>query len=92
MAPPFNSLEAVAYSLEQLQGYPERIDWCCRYFFVRPDAMAPRASQTLIGIGGFHVSPNAAGCVELSYSILQSSHRRGYGTQAIQGLVEPASA
>ena len=50
--------------------------------------MIERSSETVVGDAGFHGPPNAAGMVEIGYSVIPSRRRRGYATEAARALVE----
>lgn len=45
------------------------------------------AEEGLVGVCGFKGRPDAAGSVEISYSILPSCRNRGYASEAVERLV-----
>lgn len=49
--------------------------------------MIERDSGTVVGDIGFHAPPDAAGTVELGYSVVPSRRRRGYATDAARAVV-----
>ena len=48
--------------------------------------------ETLVGTAGYKGPPDAAGMVEIGYSIVEAYHRRGIGLGAVQQLVDKAFA
>ncbi|WP_410505097.1 GNAT family N-acetyltransferase [Hymenobacter sp. BRD67] len=48
--------------------------------------------RTLVGTGGFMGPPDAAGVVELGYSIAADWRGRGLGSELVAGLVQQAAA
>jgi RimJ/RimL family protein N-acetyltransferase len=77
--------EAVAFSLQALQGNPKPGPWTTYYFVLR----APRV---LVGAGGFVRPPDAKWSVELGYSVLAAHRRKGYASEATAALVARAFA
>lgn len=55
--------------------------WSSRYFILKE----PR---TLIGLGGFKGSPNAAGLVEIGYSVVPEHQNLGFATEAVKALCD----
>jgi RimJ/RimL family protein N-acetyltransferase len=49
--------------------------------------LAPRTHGRLIGTAGFYGPPDAAGEVTIGYGMVEPEWGRGYGTQAVAGLV-----
>jgi RimJ/RimL family protein N-acetyltransferase len=49
--------------------------------------LIPRAHGRLIGTAGFYGPPNKAGEVTIGYGMVEPEWGRGYGTQAVAGLV-----
>jgi ribosomal-protein-alanine N-acetyltransferase len=79
---------------------PSRVAVTCA---TAPDADAPfghfgvwalveRDTRTVVGDAGFHGAPDAAGVVQLGYSIVPPRRRRGYATEAATALVTWALA
>ena len=54
--------------------------------------MIERATGTVVGDIGFHGPPDAAGRVEIGYSVVPVRHGRGYATEAAVALVRWARA
>jgi [ribosomal protein S5]-alanine N-acetyltransferase len=50
--------------------------------------MIERDRRTVVGDIGFHGPPDETGRVEIGYSVVPSSRRRGYATEAARALVE----
>ena len=50
--------------------------------------MIERDSGSVVGDIGFHGPPDAAGMVELGYSVIPLRRRRGYATEAADAIVE----
>jgi RimJ/RimL family protein N-acetyltransferase len=80
--PPLNTRATVEYTLDFLEGGPERAGWMA-WYFVR------KAGRVLIGQGGYCGSP-ADGAVEIGYSVLEAHQKQGYATEAARALVERA--
>jgi RimJ/RimL family protein N-acetyltransferase len=55
-------------------------------------ALVPRSYGLIIGTAGFFGPPDAAGEVTIGYGMVESELGRGYGTQAVAGLVEVCHA
>lgn len=81
--PDLNDLQMKDLSIKWFEGHPEGRGWLCWYFI----ACQP-GERTLIGIGGFSDVPTADGIVEIGYSVLSQFQRRGYATEAVNGLCE----
>jgi RimJ/RimL family protein N-acetyltransferase len=48
----------------------------------------PLAGGRTVGTAGFHGPPDASGQVTIGYGMVESAWGRGYGTEAVAGLVE----
>jgi ribosomal-protein-alanine N-acetyltransferase len=55
-------------------------------------AIVDRSSQTVVGDIGFHGPPDAAGSVEIGYSVMPGDRRQGYASEAALALVGWAAA
>ena len=86
--PQYNDLSTMQYMLDLIESDPENLP--CGYFYVvlRGSSTARR----LIGGCGFKGKPDAAGMVEIGYSLLPDQQNRGYGTELVAGLVSHAFA
>jgi [ribosomal protein S5]-alanine N-acetyltransferase len=80
--PEFNDSSTQAYFLGHLVEDPQSVGWWAWFFLLRQPE-----GRVLIGNGGFKGRPNAEGVVETGYSLLADYHKKGYGTEAIAGLV-----
>lgn len=80
--PDLNDLHMKELSIRWFENHPGDHGWLCWYF-----VLLKEPQRTLIGIGGFSDVPDASGTVEVGYSILPNFQRRGYATEALQGLV-----
>jgi RimJ/RimL family protein N-acetyltransferase len=72
--------QAMRFALAQLRHTSEQ-GWSAWYLVKRGKP------GDLVGIGSFKGRPNAAGSVEISYSILPGHQGRGFATEAVQRLV-----
>ncbi|QKG54542.1 GNAT family N-acetyltransferase [Hymenobacter sp. BRD67] len=63
--------------------------WYNWYALRKAEGDTPR---TLVGTGGFMGPPDAAGVVELGYSIAADWRGRGLGSELVAGLVQQAAA
>lgn len=68
-----------------LREHPEAAAWWL-YFFIE------KSGPLLVGVGGFKGAPDAAGMVELGYSIAPDHRRQGYATEATHGMLAFAFA
>jgi len=73
------------YRLDQIRADPSAAPWLVRAVFGRP-------ADAVVGHAGFHGPPDAAGMVEIGYSIVPEFRRRGYGRAAAIQLIEYAAA
>ena len=55
-------------------------------------ALVPREHGRIIGTAGFYGPPDDAGEVTIGYGMVEPEWGRGYGTQAVAGLVEACRA
>jgi len=79
--PELYSRPALAAVLQQLRDRAEH-GWSTWY-------LAGRGSEEgLIGVCGFKGRPDAAGSVEISYSILEPFRNAGYASESVQRLVD----
>lgn len=82
--------EAMEYFLEKLTaGGRDAAGWYNWYALLKAEGDVPR---TLIGSGGFTGPPDAAGAVEIGYSIATDWQRQGLATELVAGLVQQAAA
>lgn len=82
--PPLNDRESMAYFAERLERGPDYYGWMWWYITLgeRRDGR-----RVVIGSIGFKGVPDAAGTVEIGYSMVPAHQRRGYATEAVRGLV-----
>lgn len=72
---------AMRWSLKQLQD-PAEHGWSIWYLLTKRDN-----TPQVLGICGFKGKPDAAGSVEIGYSILKQFRMQGYATEAVARLV-----
>jgi RimJ/RimL family protein N-acetyltransferase len=73
----------------RLDAEPELAEgWLAWYIILKDDGGGP----VLIGNCGFKDPPDADGMVEISYSLLTAYQGRGYGSEAVAGLLAWAFA
>jgi len=73
--------EPMNYALRQLAD-PAEQGWSFWYLMTRDSG-----ARDLIGICGFKGRPNAAGSVEIGYSVLSQFRNQGLATEAVERLV-----
>ena len=73
--------EAMKYSLRQLED-PAEQGWSSWYLITGDDE-----KQEVLGICGFKGRPDAAGTVEIGYSVLAQFRNRGFATEAVERLL-----
>ena len=79
---------ALEYTQDRLADGPEQVGWWM-HFVVLVDDLGGR---TLVGSGGYKGPPSDDGTVEVGYAIVSDRQRRGYATEALQGLLARAFA
>lgn len=82
--PPLNDAESMSYFLRHLERGPDYYGWMWWYI-----ALGERRDgrRVIVGNIGFKGLPDATGTVEIGYSVLPAHQRRGYASEAVQGLV-----
>lgn len=83
--PPLYDRDSMRRTLGLLRQDATWEEWGLRYFVLR----RPRAPGLAVGVGGFKGAP-ADGSVEIGCSILRKHRRRGFATEAVEGLKERA--
>jgi RimJ/RimL family protein N-acetyltransferase len=86
--PEYLDAPALKYTLARLRERPEHQLWWL-YFVLCPGGPA---SRILIGSAGFKGPPDQSGIVEIGYGIVSDQRRRGYASEAAEGLVGRAFA
>ncbi|MBV9867712.1 MAG: GNAT family N-acetyltransferase [Abitibacteriaceae bacterium] len=85
--PGFNDADTVAFCVKQLSRGEDQVGWW-HWYVILPNH--PELGRVLIGLGGFKGQPMPEGDVEVGYAILEDFQRCGYGTEAVQGLIDCA--
>lgn len=81
--PQYNDLSTMQFMLDLIESDPANLSW--GYFYVVLRGSSP--ARRLIGGCGFKGKPDAAGMVEIGYSLLAEHQNQGYGTELVAGLV-----
>jgi len=84
--PPLNDEASNQWMIRMLEQNPETGGWAMWYYLLRRDGQRP----ILVGNGGYKGPPTPDGTVEIGYSIVESYHRRGLGSEAARGLTDHA--
>ena len=85
--PPLYDSEAIRWMLAHLEESSDWEEWGFRYFVLR----RPESDLGLaVGAGGFKGPPTADGSIEIGYSILPENRRRGFASEAVEGLKDRA--
>jgi [ribosomal protein S5]-alanine N-acetyltransferase len=66
--------------LAQLEAFPAANPWVHGFTLVH------RASDTVIGTGGFKAPPSSDGMVEIAYGVAPEHQGKGYATEAAEAL------
>ncbi|HPF62354.1 MAG: GNAT family N-acetyltransferase [Gemmatimonadetes bacterium] len=83
--PPLYDGDAVRWVLDRIAEDARHLAWGTRYFIWKaPDG------HVAVGAGGFRGPPDRAGTVEIGYSILPAYQRRGFASEATEGMVQHA--
>jgi ribosomal-protein-alanine N-acetyltransferase len=89
--PLFYDADAIRFALNWLAERPSDAErGFAFYYFVRRGTAG--AAPLLVGAGGFKGGPDAAGVVEVGYSVVPEHQRQGYATEAVAGWVDFAFA
>ncbi|WP_339745931.1 GNAT family protein [uncultured Maricaulis sp.] len=78
--PELVGIETMEWTRDQLAAHPHDAGWYS-WVYISP------IMNRLLGIGGFKGTPNAAGEVEIDYSMLVSYRERGLATEAVNALI-----
>lgn len=76
-----------AWFRTKLEADPRLARWLGRYIVATIDDQ-----PTLVGTAGYKGAPEAAGAVEIGYSIVEAYHRRGIGLATVRQLIDDAFA
>ena len=83
--PPFNDAASMQYNADCLQEAPDQAGWRAWYLLKLDPANQERH---LIGVAGFVGPPSANGEVEVGYSLVESYQGMGYGTEAVEAMMD----
>lgn len=83
--PPDNDETTMKWFLERLKENPANHGWLAWYIILKNDGQGKRIA---IGGCGFKGAPDENGLVETGYGIMESFHRKGYATEALEGLLK----
>lgn len=78
--PEFMDRAAMSWAAEELAKHPGDVGWYT-WVYVSP------VLNRLLGAGGFSGRPDAAGCVEIAYSMLLSYREQGLATEGVLALM-----
>lgn len=81
--PPLNDEASMRWILGILESDPATAGWSAWYFLL----CGSGGALTAVGNGGFKGRPDAAGTVEIGYSILDAHQRHGLAPEAVGSLV-----
>lgn len=84
--PEYVDASALQFMRDRLAANPIEAPWWM-YFIVLP---GPPGEPRLIGTIGYKGPPSEDGTAEVGYSIVADHQRRGYATEAVEGLVRHA--
>jgi RimJ/RimL family protein N-acetyltransferase len=85
--PENNGPEIRAWFRSGMAAHPDRLGWWCWYVVAHAVEL-----DVLVGSAGFRGPPDAAGTVEIGYSILAPFRRHSYASAAVDLLVAAAFA
>ena len=82
--PPLNDDDSMNWNLNFAMKNPFLEGWAMWYILLKKDDDRLEA----IGNCGFKGIPDINGAVEVGYSIMESHHRKGYATEAVNALID----
>lgn len=88
--PEYYDADAVRWTIAWLERNADRREWGFYYFLESPATTGGTAR--LAGAGGYRGEPDAAGAVEVGYSVVADRRRRGYAREAVGALLAHAFA
>ena len=80
--PELHDIDSMTWTLQRLLELSEHSGWWGRYIVLREDS-----ARTLIGLCGFKGPPTGDGTAELGYGLLREYQKRGFATEAVDGLI-----
>jgi len=86
--PQFLDPPALEFTLARLADGPQHAGWWLHFVVLRDAA----PGRLLIGSAGYVGPPSEDGVVEVGYGIVADRQRRGYASEAVQGMVANAFA
>ncbi len=84
--PELYDADAIRWTLDAVERDPD--GWYLQYFLRKGPGGEPDA---LVGVGGYKGGPKE-GAVEVGYAVLEPHRRRGYASEAVEGMVARAFA
>jgi len=83
--PPLNDDDALRWFLEKIISNPLDRGWLMWHIILKDDGKGRRLA---IGSCGFKGSPDENGIAETGYSVMENHHRRGFASEALEGLLK----
>ena len=88
--PELYDADAVRWTINWLAEHPENADWSIYYIAEAPADAASR--PRLVGVVGYKGAPDEQGVVEIGYGVVPEHRRRGFASEAVEGLLARAFA
>jgi [ribosomal protein S5]-alanine N-acetyltransferase len=88
--PEFYDADAVRWTMAWLERNADQREWGFYYIIESPQTTG--GTPRLAGAGGYKGAPDAAGSVEVGYSVVADRRRRGYAREAVAALLAHAFA
>jgi RimJ/RimL family protein N-acetyltransferase len=87
--PPLNDEDALRWFLDRIVINPLERGWLMWHIILKDDGSGQRLAVGSIGFKGL---PDENGITETGYSIMEDFHRRGFASEALEGLLKWAFA